>query len=363
MSMTIASSNLSEIRTYRGRDLDGVLPRLESYLEGRGRVPLIQHPGMLAVLESGLRHVPHCLVATEGENVLGFLALGYVRSLAFGRFLVSLPYVNSGGVVADDDGIACRLIDRAVELADHLRVRYLELRHERPVEHPALVGRMTDKVLMRLALPATAEDLWGQLASKVRSQVRKGQKTGLTVVWGGIDLLPEFYSVFSQNMRDLGTPVYDRALFRGLLRQFPGRSEICVVRSEGRACAAALLLHGRGISEVPSASSLRRDNHTNANMLLYWHLLERSVRLGQAMFDFGRSTIDSNTYRFKKQWGAIGSPTAWQYHLAHRGRSGHAAGEPSLPAADFPLAAATGLVDPPHRAVDRARDPLKGRED
>ena len=66
----------------------------------------------------------------------------------------------------------------------------------------------------------------------MRNQVRKGQKNGLMVAWGGEDLLPEFYDVFSRNMRDLGTPVYGRALFRAALRQFPDRAEFCVVRLE-----------------------------------------------------------------------------------------------------------------------------------
>ena len=66
------------------------------------------------------------------------MPLCYVRSLLFGRFLVSLPYLNTGGVLADDEKIAMALIDRAVELADRLKVRHLELRHEKPIEHPAL---------------------------------------------------------------------------------------------------------------------------------------------------------------------------------------------------------------------------------
>ena len=75
------------------------------------------------------------------------------------------------------------------------------------------------------------------------------------------------------------------------------------------------LLHGKGVTEVPSASSLRRASATNANMLMYWHLLERAVQRGQLVFDFGRSTRDSNTYRFKKQWGARPEPAIWQYYL------------------------------------------------
>lgn len=50
-------------------------------------------------------------------------------------------------------------------------------------------------------------------------------------------------------------------------------------------------------------------------MLMYWHLLERTALRGQEVFDFGRSSEESPTYRFKKQWGATPCPAEWQYHL------------------------------------------------
>ena len=48
---------------------------------------------------------------------------------------------------------------------------------------------MTTKVHMQLPLPASDAELWKQLDSKVRNQVRKGQKSGLTVAWGGAELM------------------------------------------------------------------------------------------------------------------------------------------------------------------------------
>ncbi len=47
---------------------------------------------------------------------------------------------------------------------------------------------------------------------------------------------------------------------------------------------------------------------------MYWHLLERAVERRQSAFDFGRSSADSSTHRFKKQWGAEPTPAEWQYH-------------------------------------------------
>ena len=269
----------------------------------------------LQVLAEGMRHRPYFLEALEGERLVGWLPLSFVQSALFGRFLVSLPYVNSAGVQARDGRAAAALVDRAVQLADELECRFLELRHERPVSHPALPGRMESKVQMRLELPDSGEALWTGLKAKVRNQIRKGQSQGFTVQWGGLDLLDEFYAIFCRNMRDLGTPAYGRRLFRSILEYFPAEAEICTVREGERCIAAALLMHGRGLTEVPSASALREYNPRNANMLMYWHLLERAVQRGQQVFDFGRATLDSGTFQFKRQWGAEPSPAVWQYYV------------------------------------------------
>jgi FemAB-related protein (PEP-CTERM system-associated) len=168
---------------------------------------------------------------------------------------------------------------------------------------------------MRLELPKTAEQLNKQIGAKVRNQVKKGRDGNFTVHWGGAELLAEFHDVFSRNMRDLGTPTYGRRLFAAVLDQFPDRAELCVVRDGATPAATALLLHGWGVTEVPSASALRAYRPACVNMLMYWHLLERAIDRGQEVFDFGRSSEDSPTYKFKKQWGAAPVPAEWQYHL------------------------------------------------
>lgn len=269
------------------------------------------------ILRAGLRHVPYAVTARRDGQLRGVLPLCLVRSALFGRFLVGLPYLNTGGVLladGEDAETAAALVDRAVTLAEELDVRHLELRHEAPVEHPALAHQMTGKVHMRLPLPDDADALWASFKPKVRNQVRKAEKLGLTVQWGTRDQLDAFYRIFARNMRDLGTPVFSKRLFAAVLSHLPEQAELCLVRRDGEPLAAGLLVHGPGVTEVPSASSLRKYNATNANMLLYWHLLRRALERGQEVFDFGRSTVDSNTFRFKRQWGAIGHPAVWQYH-------------------------------------------------
>lgn len=283
---------------------DSVFPKLNAH-----------RSAWITGVANGFAHQAYLVRAKEQDSVVGLLPLILVKGPLFGRFLVSLPYVNTGGVWAKSEPIACRLIDEACSLADRLDVKYLELRHEVPVAHDRLNFERTDKFHMRLELPSTAEELLKSFKSKHRSQIKKSRDYDLKVEFGGEECLDDFYQVFARNMRDLGTPVFSKKLFTSLLREFSGDAEICVVRKDMQPIASSLLVHAGGVSEVPSASSLREFNRTNANMLMYWHLLERSIERGSHLFDFGRSSESSGTYRFKRQWGAEPSPAVWQYYV------------------------------------------------
>ena len=303
-----------QIELLRSAALKDRLPDLVEYAMKGERVSLSRHPHWLYVLRDGLGQVPCAFEAREGQHTVGYLPLVFVRSTLFGRYLVSLPYLNTGGLMADSDAVKAGLVEAAIGKARELKVKYLELRHEEEFEHPLMNGKMDNKVHMRLALPSFPGQLWNEIPAKVRNQVRKGEKSNLTVVWGREELLDELYAIFAHNMRDLGTPVYSRKLFAAMLKHFPKEIEICVIRQGELAIAASVLCHGKGVTEVPSASSLREFNSTCANMLMYWNLLDRAVQRGSSVFDFGRSTVDGPTFKFKKQWGAEPEPAVWQYH-------------------------------------------------
>ena len=296
------------------------LPALTEFVRTSApTVPLGKHPAWLNVFRVALDHEVYAVEAIADGRTCGFLPLAHVSSLLFGRFLVSLPYLNTNGVVAASADVQAQLVSRAVTLADELNVRYLELRHETPVDHPELNAALTSKVHMRLPLPANTERLWKGFDPKVRNQVRKGEKNRFAVAWGGAELLDGFHDVLSRNMRDLGTPVYGKPLFREILATFPDDAEICLVRDGQRPIAAALLIHGWGTTEVPTASALKEYNPSCANMMMYARLLERSVQRGQREFDFGRSTTEGSTFRYKKQWGAVPHPAVWQYAVKDGG--------------------------------------------
>jgi FemAB-related protein (PEP-CTERM system-associated) len=157
--------------------------------------------------------------------------------------------------------------------------------------------------------------MWETLDRKVRNQVRKAEKSGLVVERGGASLVGDFYDVFARNMRDLGTPVYSRRLFEEVMRVFPDRAQIHVVRLNGLAVAAGLTYRTKQMVQLPWASSLRSYNPLCPNVLLYWDAIQFAAETGAGVFDMGRSTPNEGTYKFKAQWGAAPVPLHWEYQL------------------------------------------------
>ena len=260
----------------------------------------------------------YLLAALQGNTIRAGLPLVHMKSRLFGNFLVSMPYVNYGGVLTEEDALAEPLLQHAVVLGQQRGAQYLELRH---LEHryPQLPTRQ-DKVSMWLTLPRTADALFAGFKAKLRSQIRKGEKNNLQVTVGAAELLEDFYTVFARNMRDLGTPVYGKALFRLILEAFPASARIVLVTSAaGIPVAGAFLLGYRERLEIPWASSLRKYNHLQSNMCLYWHCLQYACTQGYTIFDFGRSTRDESTFKFKEQWGAHPVPHYWHYHMDEGG--------------------------------------------
>ena len=225
-----------------------------------------------------------------------------------------MAFFNYGGVLAVDAESNQALLQAAAKLAQSVEARYVELRQSEPLSTQWPVREK--KLSMRLSLPGDYESLLKSFPSKLRSQVRRAQKEGMTARIGGAELLEDFYQVFALCMRDLGTPVYDKKLFRIIVDAFPKDARICVVSLNGKPLASGFLYGYRDMLEIPWAASDKNFSRLAPNMLLYGAVLEHACQAGYKTFDFGRSSADSGTYRFKAQWGAKPHQLHWYYWTA-----------------------------------------------
>ena len=253
------------------------------------------------------------LIAKDNNNcVIGVLPLIHMQSKLFGNFASSLPFFNYGGPVAHHNVVQNALVEKAIHEYRESNIEHIELR-----EITARQGlkEKTEKVSMIRRLPSTVEELDRQLGTKLRAQVKRSQSLNPEFKVGKEELIGDFYKVFSTNMRDLGTPVYNRKFFSEVLRHWYDDTDVIVVYVNKQPISAAILLGYKDCIEIPWASALRSSNKLGINMFMYWNVLSLAIERQYRFFDFGRSSRDSGTFRFKEQWGAKPLQNHWNYWL------------------------------------------------
>jgi len=256
-------------------------------------------------------HQPIYLTAEDGGDLLGVLPLILIRSRLFGHRLVSMPFLDYGGVLTDPGSPAeAPLVQSAIELARKRGAYSLGLRQFHPAGCAGTGA--DDRVTMLLPLGTVAQ-AWNALSSERRNRVRKGEKGGVTATWCGADDLDEFYGVFATNMRDLGSPVHSRRFFTVMFEDLGDAARLLLVRDRHqRAVGGAIVLLFRDTIIVPGwVSSLRTAFALCPNFVLYWEVIRFGCDHGYRVFDLGRSFRNAGTFEFKRQWGATPWPLPW----------------------------------------------------
>jgi hypothetical protein len=294
-------------------------------------------------VERTFDHKPLYIMAMEGDDIRGILPLFEVNSRLFGHSLVSVPYGVYGGIAACDAEAGGALGKSAETLAGLMKVDYLELRGGSKYSsclNDALV--QDDKnhsndpdgsndsdvsnisnwhtkdlyVTFQRPILATIEENMNAIPRKQRAMVRKGANFGLTSRIGRLEDLQQFYAIYAQNVRDLGSPVYPMVFFSALMGNF-GDSFILSVWKDGKMVAGVLTFVFRGMLMPYYGGSLREYFDHAVNDFMYWELMRFGCEKGFAVFDFGRSKRDTGSYRFKKHWGFEPAPLDYRCYLVN----------------------------------------------
>lgn len=275
----------------------------------------------MKAIEIAYGHKAYPLAVEEAGVILAVLPLVLMKNpLKQASSFVSLPFCDLGGMVGSQEHQQL-LREYASGLAAKMNVPLLETR-QRELEGLGFdfdhlsENLASQKVSMLLELEPSSEKQLAAFKPKLRSQIKKAIKNGCTAVVGNSpELVEDFYSVFSQNMLSLGSPVHGKALFHALCKAYGDNAVIGVIYFEGKVAAAGIVLTNGDQAAIPWASSLAEYNRLAPNMLLYWKLLSHCADSGIRVFDFGRSSFGEGTFRFKKQWGAQPYLLTWENWL------------------------------------------------
>ena len=281
--------------------------RIEAFVAERG-ASVFHRPAWLQAVEAGTGQRALGLVAEKGGAVTGWLPLSEIHSPLFGRMLGSSGFGVGGGPIADDEQTGLALCRAAEELAGRLSCATIELRggaapsdwHTREDSHCGFVAPLAcDDEAQLMAIPR-----------KQRAEVRKGLANDLEVSVGtSAGDRAAHYAVYAESVRNLGTPVFPRALFDAMLERLD--ADILTISHKGSPLASVLTVYHAGAALPYWGGGTAAARALRANDRMYFELMRHARARGCTTFDFGRSKTGSGAYHFKRNWGF--EPTPLRY--------------------------------------------------
>lgn len=286
----------------------------DQYVENNDKASVFHLSAWGRSVHKSMKHDLYYLYAENEGEICGILPLIHIKSKLFGNSLISVAFSVGGGPLYDDIEALNALDAEAIKIADQLGVDVMEYRQINKTHTDWPIKEQTYSTF-RKKLSADNEENILAIPRKQRAMVRKGINFGLKYeIDENVDRLYHLYSV---SVRNLGSPVFPKALFKELKAEFKNDCEILTVCSpEGDALSSVMSFYfkdeivpyygGGGISARAYA----------ANDFMYWSVLEHGVsERGIKLFDFGRSKNGTGAYSFKKNWGFEPTPMEYEYYL------------------------------------------------
>ena len=289
--------------------IEGFVAEMAGAGDNQGATPF-HRPAWLRAVESGTGQSATGIIAERSGMLTGWLPLTEVQSPLFGRALVSSGFAVGGGPLAARQETVERMCVAASELAIRNSCPTIELRSE---HSPAGWDRISDKHCGFITDLADVDD--AQLLAiprKQRAEVRKGLKNDLTTTTGSLESdRAAHYAVYCASVHNLGTPVFPRALFDSVLKEFGENADILTVWDDGTPVASVLSLYHAGMVMPYWGGGTFAARHLRANEVMYYELMLHARLKGCSRFDFGRSKTGSGPYNYKKNWGFEPEPLTY----------------------------------------------------
>lgn len=261
----------------------------------------------------------YLLVRDHNGNPIAAAPFIFIHSRFYGNELVSMPYIDYGGVCHADfvihkerAALDRAIFDYATEVARDLKCRRLHVRTKQPID--ARFEISTEKVTQHLALVGSCDEQMKRLPSERRNRLKRCARLGLvTEVAHSIDerALARFMAIYSENMRELGSPTHGLAFFRQVVASLKDSLSLIMIRHDGVAIAAALALEHRKIMSLPWSGATPAARPIYGSNALYWAAICLAIERGCHTFDFGRSSVGSGIFEFKRQWGPTPQQAYW----------------------------------------------------
>ena len=293
------------------------MARIDKFVKTHTEGTAFHRPAWVVSVAKACGHQWRYLLAEDAEgNLLGILPLHLIHSALFGRALVSSAFAVGGGILCSNQRAVRMLADAAWQFAECHSFPSVEFRGG-PVPKDQWQNKADVYAGFVTDLAENDEDQLLAIPRKQRAEVRKGLKNELEICIGSTAQdRADHYAVYSESVRNLGTPVFPQSLFENVLDAFGDDADILTVKAGGKPVASVLSLYHGGTVMPYWGGGTWDARRLRANDIMYYALMNHARERGCKSFDFGRSKVGTGAYSFKKNWGFEPTPLSYAYRTA-----------------------------------------------
>lgn len=262
-------------------------------------ITIAHNPSLGPILEKTFGYTSENMLINMNDEMVGVLPL-----VKIGDKLVSMPHFSYGGPILNTEA------DIDLCLTKVLNNNKFEARS---------FDKLTDnlyenKVTCILALKETVAEQLNEFKSSFRRKIRNSEKHGFTIVRGNVELLEDFYDVYTKKMLCKGSPPLRKSFFLNLLTDYKyGEASITAAYDGDNIIAAGFTLSYLNFNELCWVSTNSDYDKHNVNSFLYWNIIKDTMSKEYRYFSMGRSTKGSSNHRYKRQWKPMEIPIFYNY--------------------------------------------------
>ncbi|AGP82633.1 FemAB-like protein [Alteromonas mediterranea MED64] len=286
----------------------------DAYVDSHDEGSFFHLSGWREVISKIYKHTPHYLFLEKNDTICGVLPLFEQKSRLFGHVLISTPFCVYGGAIADDDIGLLQLENAAAELGHKLNVDYVEFRYTKPRDNNPNITLNCNHSTYLMPISGDDQAILQSIKKKQRANIRQSLKNGLTAE--ETTDISDVHRIYSESVRNLGTPVFPKRYFSKLKEVFGDKVELLSIKNGNQPVSAVLSFYYKNSVLPYYGGGTPEARHCRGNDFMYYTLMCRAKANHDCeIFDFGRSKNNSGSGNYKKTWGIEPKSLYYYCHL------------------------------------------------
>lgn len=235
----------------------------------------------------------------------------YFPLMIKGTGLISVPFFEYGGIVADD-WTKSEIISTCRQILDKTKTDYIEIHGGGEKERLFFVEKKMYQTAIK-ELPRKLDQLWNSITYQAQKTVTQARKFKVTAkIASTIDLKDVFYPMYVKWMKSFGSPIHPLKYFY-LLQKYYGNDFCLVITQKDNLPLACLLgIRKDKVLNLLSSPCLEMAKKLRANDLAHYYLMTWAVKHKIKYFDFGPVRYEGQRH-YKEKWGVELKPYSYWY--------------------------------------------------